>query len=72
MLLMLILIITPDGNMFCITDVLGNGAVKMEQYADGGTLVCKALSNLCSAPREPLGALACGFPGVRCRLRVGG
>ena len=45
MLMMIIRIITPDGRVLRITDVLDNGTVKMKEYADDGTLQKKVVSS---------------------------
>ena len=45
MLVMIIMILTPDGKMLCIMDVLDNGTVKMKEYADDGALQKKVLSS---------------------------
>ena len=44
-IMMIIMILTPDGRMLRITDVLDNGTVKMKEYADDGTLQKKVLSS---------------------------
>ena len=40
------MIITPDGKMLRIMDVLDNGTVKMKEYADDGTLQKHVLSSV--------------------------
>ena len=45
MIMMIIRIITPDGRVLRITDVLDNGTVKMKEYADDGTLQKKVVSS---------------------------
>ena len=44
-MMMIIRIITPDGRVLRITDVLDNGTVKMKEYADDGTLQKKVVSS---------------------------
>ena len=34
----MVVIITPDGRVFRITEVLDNGTVKMKEYADDGSM----------------------------------
>ena len=45
MIMMIIRIMTPDGKVLRIMDVLGDGTVKMKEYADDGTLQKKVLSS---------------------------
>ena len=45
MIMLIIRIITPDGRVLRIMDVLDNGTVKMKEYADDGTLQKKVLSS---------------------------
>ena len=45
MIMMIMRIITPDGKVLRIMDVLGDGTVKMKEYADDGTLQKKVLSS---------------------------
>ena len=44
MIMMIIRIITPDGRVLRIMDVLDNGTVKMKEYADDGSLQKKVSS----------------------------